>query len=224
MTSDFPKVSVITPVWNLDEYLNETIRSVSEQSLQEWELVIVDDQSTDRSADIAEKWSKRDSRIRSVVRQSAVKGASACRNQGFAASRGRFILFLDGDDVLSSDCLEQRLSAMAKNPDTDFGVFPCHRFLSEPGDSVERCGEQAKEDDLRNALRGKLPFQTSAVLWRRESYEHLGGWCEDLNSWQDWHIHTKALLRRLHYRRYENCGEYYYRLRPGSLSTQRFLC
>ena len=79
-----PRVSVIVPAFNARPYLDETIASVVAQSLSDWELVVVDDGSTDGSADVADGWARRDTRVQ-LVRQTN-RGVAAARNAGFAAS------------------------------------------------------------------------------------------------------------------------------------------
>jgi glycosyltransferase involved in cell wall biosynthesis len=96
--ADMPLVSVITPVYNAARWLPETIASVQAQTLTDWELILVDDGSTDESVAIAEKAAKEDSRIRSL-RMPANGGPGAARNMALDAAQGRFIAFIDADDL-----------------------------------------------------------------------------------------------------------------------------
>lgn len=107
---DHPLVSVIIPAWNSEEYIDQTLRSVVDQTYRNLDIIIVDDQSTDGTPAIEEKWAARDSRIR-IIKQSH-QGLSAGRNRGMKEARGQFILFVDSDDLtapqLISDCLTAR--------------------------------------------------------------------------------------------------------------------
>ena len=98
-----PKISIICPCYNGEKYLKEAINSVVDQTFNEWELIIINDGSTDSSADLANRLSKNDSRIR--VFDQANMGLSAARNCGISNSEGGIIGFLDADDRYLPDCL-----------------------------------------------------------------------------------------------------------------------
>jgi succinoglycan biosynthesis protein ExoO len=91
-------VSVIIPSYNAAPYLEEALRSVSEQTLGDFECLVIDDASTDASVDVARQFAKTDSRFRSIILPSN-GGVSAARNQGFAEAQGRWIAVLDADDL-----------------------------------------------------------------------------------------------------------------------------
>jgi teichuronic acid biosynthesis glycosyltransferase TuaG len=107
-----PVVSIITPCLNGLPYLDQCVQSVVAQSFGNWELSIIDDGSTDGSADLAQEWTTRDSRIR-LLRTTGRAGASRARNLGIRHARGRYIAFLDCDDWWLPEKLEQQLSAMS---------------------------------------------------------------------------------------------------------------
>ena len=99
------RISIIMPVYNCEEYLKESIDSVLKQTMQEWELLCVDDGSTDRSADILREYAKKDSRIHVFTQQN--QGAGPARNLGLQNAQGEFVSFLDADDFyLDVDTLE----------------------------------------------------------------------------------------------------------------------
>ena len=118
-----PRVSVIVPAFNARPYLDETIASVVAQSLSDWELVVVDDGSTDGSADVADGWARRDTRVQ-LVRQTT-RGVAAARNAGFAASHtaAEYLLFLDADDCLEPSALEVMTEHLDRHPDV--GMTHC---------------------------------------------------------------------------------------------------
>ena len=101
-------ISIVTPVYNSENYIEETIKSVLEQSYTDWEWILVDDGSADRSAEIIEQYN--DSRIR-LIRQKN-KGAAAARNRGIEAAKGRYIAFLDADDIWDPNKLTNSLQYM----------------------------------------------------------------------------------------------------------------
>ncbi len=109
-----PLVSIITPCYNLAHFLPETIDSVLLQSYSNWELIIIDDFSTDNSFFVANQYAQKDHRI-SVIKLDQNLGAAGARNEGIAASEGRFITFLDGDDLWDEIFLERSVGFLLKN-------------------------------------------------------------------------------------------------------------
>ena len=96
------KVSVIVPVYNAQDYLEQCIVSILEQTLQEIEVICVDDSSTDRSLEILKKYEKEDSRMRVLTQPNS--GAGAARNRGLSQASGEYLSFLDADDFLNRIC------------------------------------------------------------------------------------------------------------------------
>ncbi len=120
-----PVVSVVIPVYNVEEWLRETLDTVAAQSFTDWECVCVDDGSRDGSADIVREYSRRDPRFRLVTQVNA--GAAAARNHGIDEARGEFLIFVDSDDLITPDLLEccvERLRA----DDSDICAFHIDAF------------------------------------------------------------------------------------------------
>lgn len=105
-----PKISIIMPLYNAEKYVNMAIRSVLEQTYANWELVIVDDKSTDKSSELCEEWAKKDTRIR-VIHLQKNQGAGHARNIGMEQAKGDYITFLDADDAIEKDLYEKVLEA-----------------------------------------------------------------------------------------------------------------
>lgn len=97
-------VSIVVPVYNAAKYLEECIASVFSQSFDDWELILVDDGSSDGSGLIIDRMAEADPRVKAIHRANG--GMSAARNTGIAAARGEFMYFLDADDVLHPDALK----------------------------------------------------------------------------------------------------------------------
>src|SRR5690349_10860248 len=105
------------PIFNAETYIGEAIASVRHQTLLEWELLLIDDGSTDRSEAIGQAAADTDDRIRLIIRDAkANHGAAAARNAGIAAARGEFIAFLDADDLFDPEKLAQEVTLMRANP------------------------------------------------------------------------------------------------------------
>ena len=97
--------SIIVPNFNKDLFIEETIQSVINQSYTNWELIIVDDLSTDNSIKKIEDFTRLDSRISLFVRNNKIGGGSACRNLGLKMAQGKYIIFCDSDDWLEPNAL-----------------------------------------------------------------------------------------------------------------------
>lgn len=104
-------VSVITPLYNAKDYIKGAIQSVQEQSYTNWEMVIIDDGSTDDSIAIVEEIQKKDERIR-LIFNDGNQGVASARNHGIRVAKGRYIAFLDSDDLWLPDKLEIQLEQM----------------------------------------------------------------------------------------------------------------
>ena len=107
------KVSVITPMYNCEKFISETIESVLNQTYTNWEMIIIDDCSTDKSNQIVKQYIERDKRIR-LIALNENSGAAVARNKGIEVSSGRFIAFLDGDDLWEPNKLEKQIQFMTE--------------------------------------------------------------------------------------------------------------
>ena len=111
---DFGLVSIITPTWNCARFIEETIQSVQAQTYQNWEMIIVDDCSTDNTYEILQPYIKKDARIKYWCNEKN-SGAAITRNNALKMARGRWIAFLDSDDLWMPKKLEKQLSFMHNN-------------------------------------------------------------------------------------------------------------
>jgi glycosyltransferase involved in cell wall biosynthesis len=145
-------VSIIVPAYNAEKFLAATIQSVLAQSVADWELVVVNDGSTDQTGTIAEKFSRLDKRIRVVHQANA--GVSAARNRGFAETREDYdyIMFLDSDDLLDADALEILLRALEQDQEAvaAHGMLRC---MNSEGQPETFCGSGHRAD-LRQGIQG----------------------------------------------------------------------
>lgn len=114
------RVSIIMPAYNCERFIAEAIRSVQAQTHTDWELLAVDDCSKDNTGKIIKEFAENDGRIK-YIKNDANIGAAASRNKAIDAAVGRYIAFLDGDDVWESQKLERQLSFMEANG----SVFSC---------------------------------------------------------------------------------------------------
>lgn len=108
------KVSIITPSYNSERFITQTIESVRSQTVKDWELIIIDDCSKDNTLEVISQWCKKDNRIH-LIQLNENSGAAIARNRGIEAAKGRFIAFLDSDDKWLPNKLEKQLQFMQKN-------------------------------------------------------------------------------------------------------------
>lgn len=107
------QISIIMPLFNAEKYLPEALRSVLNQTYGDFELICIDDCSTDRTRAIIEEFQQKDGRIR-ILANEVQSGAAPSRNKGLKAAKGKYVLFLDGDDIFEEELLEKAGSAMEK--------------------------------------------------------------------------------------------------------------
>lgn len=120
-----PLVSIITPTYNSEKFIAKTIISVQNQSYTNWEMIIVDDCSTDKTQQIITSFHEQDSRIK-LIKLDKNSGAGVARNEAIIKSKGRFIAFLDSDDLWKSTKLEKQIDFLLSNnlPFT-FSFYDC---------------------------------------------------------------------------------------------------
>jgi glycosyltransferase involved in cell wall biosynthesis len=154
-----PLVSVVIPVYNGEAFLAEAIESVAAQTYRQFELIVIDDGSTDRSGEIARGFS--------FVRceRQAKAGPGAGRNHGASLSSGQFLAFLDADDLWLSDKLERQLAAFRDEPQLDAVFGHAEEFVEE------HAGMHAGLT-ARGVRAAPLP---GAMLIRRAAFDWLGG-------------------------------------------------
>lgn len=114
MNQETPYISVIVPFYNIEEYVDSCLASLVSQVFQDFELVLVDDGSTDSTRKALEEWVSRDSRVRLFSKKNG--GLSDARNFGISKSRGRYITFVDGDDIVSPYYLKHMADAAKRYP------------------------------------------------------------------------------------------------------------
>lgn len=156
-------VSIIVPVYRADAYIAETIEMVRRQTYNNWELILVDDCSTDNSADIIQgmQSSHETERIR-LIRKERNEGAAKARNTGIEAAKGQYIAFLDADDIWLPDKLERELAFM-KEKQAAF-AFTAYEFGDENARGTGKIVAVPEQLTYRKALTRTVIFTTTVMF------------------------------------------------------------
>lgn len=224
-------VSIVIPTYNYASYLKETLNSVLRQSHTDWECIVVDDGSTDATADVVNEFTKKDKRFIYVYQKNA--GVSAARNKGLSLAKGEYIQFLDGDDLLQPEKIETGLAAFRNHADAEI-VYSDVRFFDD-----------GREAELRTSLNGTKPdnwlprlndrgakvvailssinfMVIHAPLLRRSLFERVGLFDVSMKALEDWDFWMRCALENAFfcYAAHDNAMALV-RVHEGSLSKEK---
>ena len=159
--SSTPLVSIVTPVYNAERFIEETIASVQAQTYENWELILVDDVSTDKSVELVKKAQKKDKRIKLIILKEN-GGAAKARNAGTASAKGRFISFLDADDLWMKSKLKKQVLFALKN-NAAF-VYSSYCFADNKGKAVADPVVVPPTINYSQALRNHIIWTSTVML------------------------------------------------------------
>lgn len=184
-----PRVAVVTAAYNAAPYIEETLRSVHAQSLDDLELIVVDDGSSDGTPDVVKAVDE--PRLRLITIPNS--GVSTARNRGLEACTAPLVVFLDADDLLRPRALERMVETMRAHPD-HVACFGHHAKIGEEGQAYGAAAPSTlkrlpERDTLRHLLRKNVINNGGAVCIRTEAARQVGGYdptlrfAEDLEFW-----------------------------------------
>ena len=177
-----PLISVVIPAYNRARLIPRALKSIQQQTHRNWEAIIVDDGSTDETAEVAARLAREDERIR-FLRQEKNAGAQAARNLGIRAARGEWVAFLDSDDVFLPESLEIRLKALIQE---SLSVVYSDCNCIEPDGTIKRYGIPPLSGWIHDRLlthEGPL-FQTLMVS--KQALVRIGYLDEKVVAFQEW--------------------------------------
>lgn len=214
-------ISIIVPVYNVEEYLEQCLDSIQSQTYKNLEVILVNDGSTDGSKEICEKYCKRDTRFRLMNQTN--QGQSVARNRGMQESRGEFLTFVDSDDVIKEDMLEQLMKQMTSENIDIVECWYTHNEQELKPKTEENIGivfrGDAKEALISLCRDNIVRLNPVAKLFRREvilNFPFLEGLIyEDVYS-------GIGILKQIRNMVKINYTGYYYRLRSGSTMNREF--
>ncbi len=170
-------ISVIIPVYNTEKYLGEAIESVLKQTLNPLEIIVVDDDSQDNSLQVAESFGK----AIVIEKHSENKGIGASRNTGISRAKGKYLAFLDADDLWVENKLEKQVAFMKENPATNIILGNVRQFISPE-----------LPDEHKNKLKGEMEnmpgFVAGTMLISVDNFNKVGMFNEklQLGEFVDW--------------------------------------
>ncbi len=169
-----PKLSVVMPVWNGEKYLYEAIQSILNQTESDFEFLLVDDGSTDRSVEIAENFN--DPRIRILSLDHG--GIVVALNHGVRAARSNWIARMDADDIAMPDRFEKQLMALLERPEAVM-CYTNYNLLMDNGETVKSRSFPKTHQDLLFQLCWRTPIAHDSVIFRRDIFEECKGYLPD---------------------------------------------
>lgn len=190
-----PFVSIIIPTFNRVHLIGETLESVLAQTFQNWECIVVDDGSTDKTAKLLEFYCEKDSRIKYLEKPQAYpKGANACRNYGLDLSIGDFINWFDDDDIMHPQKLERQL-AFLKNSNYNFSICQTSVFDDKTNKVLGLRNSLLTSDQVFfDYLRMRIGWLTQAPLWKKNFLtQNNFRFDEELHAAQEWEFHCRIL-------------------------------
>lgn len=184
MNESNPFFSVIMPVFNEEEYLNEAVESVRAQTFQDWELLLIDDGSTDNSPKLIAELCQKDSRIRALRQRN--RRTAAARNRGFAMAKATWICYLDGDDVWLPQTLESYHDYLLAHPSAMF-IYGYRHRLCDGKITYAQPYQQTAPTGSRELFQSTF-LSTISVCHHRELVDKVGGYDETLLLGEDYEL------------------------------------
>lgn len=189
-----PTVSVILAVLNGEDYLEQALDSVLSQSFSDFELLVVDDGSTDRTTEILRRYAEAESRIR-LLRHPRPQGLTASLNEGLALAQGEFIARIDHDDTWRPDKLAKQVARMRSQPSLGL-LGTAYVDMDAKGQvisAVKSAGHEAPEVVRQHMVRGN-PFFHSSVIFRREHGGQPWRYDEAFKAAQDYELWSRIMM------------------------------
>ena len=207
-------VSIITPLYNSELYIDRTIQSLLKQTYKNWELFIIDDCSSDNGLQIAKYYSSRDSRI-NILQNNINMGAAVTRNNGIEASNGKYIAFLDSDDQWHPDKLSVQVQFMEQNK-VGF-TYTFYNHINEEGEEIYVGDNLPKKVDYESTMKNNKIGCLTAIY-----NVHMFGktYMKDIRKRQDYTLWLQ-LLKKTEYAYCVPKVLATYTVREGSISSNK---
>ncbi len=211
-----PKISIITPLFNSEKFVKDSIKSVFNQTYLNWELILVDDFSSDNTIKVVEPYLKERENI-SLIKLKSNQGAAVARNEGTKMAKGEFIAFLDSDDIWEYNKLSTQIDFMLKNK-IDV-CFSSYEIIDEEGNKLNKKVKALPVLSYNKLLKSNYIGNLTGIY----NVKNLGKiYAPNLRKRQDWLLWLEALRRSNNVALGIPNTLAYYRVRKNSVSSTKF--
>lgn len=211
------KVSIITPCYNSSNYIAQTIDSVQHQTITDWEMIIVDDGSTDNSVDIIKTLLKKDKRIKLVQKENG--GSASARNVGLSYAQGEYIQFLDADDTIDPYKFENQITLMENlNLDVSYTDYQITADINNTNNPQRGINISLFRILTMWGVFGTIPLHSFLYRLSFLKNNQISN-CTEIREREDWDFHIQVLSHNPKIKRLKGyCGAYYFRCPTGKTS------
>lgn len=191
-----PVISVIIPLYNAEEFICETLDSINNQSFKNWECLIIDDGSTDKSYEVVRTYCSVNPRFKLFKRPNNYKsGGSGARNYGFDISKGKYIQWFDSDDLMHTDMLKEKVKLFLEP--NHAVICQTIQFKDNIKNTFGKPTKISSNQSFVDFFAGKIVFYTPGPLWRKSFLQRINlKFNEDLLNIQEWEFYCKILLQK----------------------------
>ncbi|MBE3092227.1 MAG: glycosyltransferase [Actinobacteria bacterium] len=205
------EVSIVIPAYNQDKFLGETLKSVLAQTFKDFECIIIDDGSTDKTKDIAGKYSD-GARVKYFYQEN--KGLAGARNTGIKLARGKYINFLDSDDLIYEYFLEHMVKKLDSHSDIDF-LSCAWELIDEKGKKISsKIGPARSNNYLEDLILQNL-FPVQAIMLKKSIFDDIGMFNENLSALEDWDMWLRVATKNYRFDVLDEVGVSYRRHKKG---------
>lgn len=182
-----PKISVVMPLYNCEKYIESAVDSVLNQTFTDFELLLINDASSDRTPEIIDMYANKDSRVRAIHNEKNLHIGGSL-NKGISLSNANVIARMDGDDLCMPTRFEEQYKLLTSN--TALGVVGCNMVvMDEDGVEFDKRAYQTDSKKLKSLMFRYSPFAHPTTMFKKEAFEYAGGYnpkmspTEDLDLW-----------------------------------------
>ena len=205
------------PAYNAAKYIKETIESVLSQSYSDWELIIIDDGSTDNTLVIVKQYATSNAQIRYIYQEN--KGQSFARNRGIEEAKGKYIAFLDADDLFLPTKLEKQIKFLENNPECGVSYCKIYHFFEDNKQKLFYNSQPHYSGDIFEKVLAQNFVNPLAVVLRKEILDKYGAFKEDWRRVDEQYLWVKLAFSGVKFCYLDNPLAYY-RVHSQSLSNQ----
>lgn len=185
------KISVLMSVYNADKYLTEAMDSILAQTYPDFEMIVVNDKSTDKSGDILKAFAQKDPRI--VILENAQNlGLTRSLNRGLAIAKGEYVARMDADDISAPDRFQKQVAFLDMHPDYSF-VSCIGRYIDENGNPEQLRPFPETNEEIYAMMPKVDAVMHPGVMFRRKDIAQIGNYCEDFRVVQDYDLWFRGM-------------------------------